>query len=158
MFKTISFNTIYKKGPALITFPISIFEFIVFITALSCFLPSSIPLCISFIWSVLKASKAQWKFCSGWAEALVRVSVSEVFKILLEWQSCFCFCIFPDFLRISTSCISRLVSSLFWHFQVKMKLVVKYNSLKYAENEKKTQPNKICRLLINFISTLCWEL
>ena len=32
--------------------------------------------------------------------------------------------IFIDFLRISTSCISRLVSSLFWHFQVRSLILV----------------------------------
>ena len=45
------------------------------------------------------------------------------------------------YLRFSTSCISRLVSSLFRHFQVfenveiKMKLFVKYNLLKNADNK-----------------------
>ena len=50
------------------------------------------------------------------------------------------------YLRFSTSCISRIVSSLFRHFQklenveIKMKLVVKYNLLKNADNEEQSQP------------------
>ena len=46
--KTIPFNNIYRKGPALITVPISILELMVFITARSCFFPSSIPNRTSF--------------------------------------------------------------------------------------------------------------
>ena len=53
------------------------------------------------------------------------------------------------YLRFSTSCISRIVSSLFRHFQklenveIKMKLVVKYNLLKNADNEEQSQHEKI---------------